>query len=341
MRKTTLSITLLALAAAAVVAFRAPAVAPPDLGPALAAQRDLAAQYPTNPQVQNDLGNLLLLAGETEAAEDAYRRALEAAPDMTSARYNLGLLLLQTDRPRAALRALRRVVEDQPDNAWAHYQIGVIHDQAGAQRKAVKHYGAAFRLDPQLGFPEVNPHVIQNEHVIEAMLLAYRDGGPLAARAPKSYAQPGRIVSLMLPPTEPGVAPAPARAAQGAPPGEGAAQDGMRPQPVYTTEGGDELPVPGEEGGGRVLREKDLERGGTVNQIVVPGTVPQTQPRGGTRTPVRTPTPPGTQGRDPGARPQPGQPGRDRFVPGVPSTGRLEIELVPGGSREDDVTPAG
>lgn len=339
MRKTTLSITLLALAAAAVVAFRAPAVAPPDLGRALAAQRDLAAQYPADPQVQNDLGNLLLLAGETEAAEEAYRRALEAAPDMTSARYNLGLLLLQTERPRAALRELRRVIEDQPDNAWARYQIGVIHDRAGAQRKAVKHYAAAFRLDPQLGFPEVNPHVIQNEHVIEAMLLAYRGGGPLAAQAPKSYAQPGRIVSLMLPPTDPGLAPAPAQAAQGAPAGEGAAQDGMRPQPVYTTEGGEELPATGGEGRGRVLREEDLERGGTVNQMVVPITVPQ--PRGGTRTPVRTPTPPGSQGRDPGARPQPTQPDRQPFLPGVPSTGRLEIELVPGGSGEDQVTPAG
>lgn len=333
MRKTTLSITLLALAAAAVVALRAPAVAPPDLDRALTAQQEQAARYPADPQVQNDLGNLLLLAGQTEAAEEAYRRALEVAPDMTPARYNLGLLLLQTERPKAALQELRRVVEAEPDNAWAHYQIGAIHDHQGAERKAVKHYGAAFRLDPQLGFPEVNPHVIQNEHVIQAMLLAYR-GGPLAAQAPKSYTQPGRIVSLMLPPTDDAVAPAQATGVT--PTGEGPAPEGMRPRPTYSSEGGEELPAAGAEAGGRVLREQDLERGGTVNQIVVPGSVPQTQPRGGTRTPVRTRTTPGSQGRDSGAQPQPG---RERFVPGVPSTGRLEIELVPG--EGDEVAFAG
>lgn len=333
MRKTTLSITLLALAAAAVVALRAPAVAPPDLDRALTAQRDLAARHPADPQVQNDLGNLLLLAGDTEAAEEAYRHALETAPDMTSARYNLGLLLLQTERYGAALDELRRVVEAEPDNAWAHYQIGVIHDRRGAERKAVRHYGTAFRLDPQLGFPEVNPHVIQNEHVIEAMLLAYR-GQPMTAQAPKSYAQPGRIVSLMLPPTETPGAQAPAQAAEGAPAGQG-----MRPRPVYSEEDGVAPPAAGQEGQGRVLREQDLEPGGTVNQMVVPGTVPPSQPRGGTRTPVRSFAPQDDQGRQPGAVPQPTRPGQQRFVPGTPSTGRLEIELLPGDG--DEVTPAG
>lgn len=335
MRKTTLTITLLVLGAAAFAALRVPAVAPPDVNRALAAQQDLAARQPADPQVQNDLGNLLLLAGETEAAEAAYRRALELAPDMTSARYNLALLLIETERPKAALRQLERVVKDEPDNAWAHYQIGAVVDQAGSERKAVKHYGRAFRLDPQLAFPEVNPHVIQNEHVTEAMLVAYEDL-PLAAQAPKSYEQAGRIVSLMMPPAE---AP-PAALAEGAAAGEPGAAAGMRPRPVYTPEAGEAPGVPGE-GGARVLREEDLESG-EVNRVVVPGGVyVPPQPRGGTRAPVRTFTPPGTEGRQPGVLPEPTQPGRQRFVPGAPSTGRLEIELVPGVSPDDRVAPAG
>lgn len=331
MRKTTLTITLLVLGAAAFAALRAPAVAPPDVGRALAAQRDLAARQPGDPQVQNDLGNLLLLAGEVEAAEAAYRRALELAPDMISARYNLALLLIESERPKAALAELRRVVDVEPGNAWAHYQIGVVLDAAGSERRAVKHYARAFRLDPQLAFPEVNPHVIQNSHVTEAMLVAYEDL-PLAAQAPKSYEQAGRIVSLMMPPAE---AP-PAALAEGA-------AAGARSQtafPPATTEAPGAARVPGETGG-RVLREEDLESG-DVNRAVVPGGVyVPPQPRGGTRAPVRTFTPPDSQGRQPGALPQPTQPGQQRFVPGAPSTGRLEIELVPGAVPDDQVAPAG
>jgi len=338
-RKTTLTITLLALGAAAFAALRAPAVAPPDVDRALTAQRDLAARQPGDPQVQNDLGNLLLLAGEPEAAEEAYRRALELAPDMTSARYNLALLLIESDRPKAALAELKQVVEDEPDNAWAHYQIGVVLDGSGSERRAVKHYGRAFRLDPQLAFPEVNPHVIQNQHVTEAMLVAY-DDLPLAAQAPKSYEQAGRIVSLMMPPEE-----APAAALAGGPgTGELGTAAGTPPRtavPPATTEAqGFEAAVPGEEGG-RVLREQDLESG-DVNRVVVPGGVyVPPQPRGGTRAPVRTFTPPDAQGRQPGALPEPTEPGRQRFVPGAPSTGRLEIELVPGASPNDQIAPAG
>ena len=331
MRKTTLTITLLALGAGAFAALRAPAVAPPDVSRALAAQRELATGLPGDPQIQNDLGNLLVLAGKPEAAEEAYRRALEIAPDMTSARYNLALLLIETERPKAALAELRRVVEAEPGNAWAHYQIGVVLDGTGSGRRAVKHYGRAFRLDPQLAFPEVNPHVIQNKRVTEAMLLAYEDL-PLAAQAPKSYEQAGRIVSLMMPPEEAPPAALAEGAAAGTPPRSAV--------PPASTEAPGMQGEPGE-GGARVLREEDLERG-DVNRVVVPGGVyVPPQPRGGTRAPVRTFTPPDSQGRPPVAHPEPTEPGRQPVVPGAPSTGRLEIELVPGASPDDQVAPAG
>lgn len=324
MRKTFLWIALTALPAAALVALAATAAAPPELARALGSQRALAAEHPHDPQVLNDLGNLLVLVGETEEAEAAYRRALEIAPDMSSARYNLALLLIQAERDRAALQELEHLLAAEPRNAWAHYQVGAVHERRGAARRAVKHYSRAFRLDPQLAFPEINPHVIENRHMTEAMLLAYRDL-PLAAEAPKTYEQPGRIVSFMIPAQE-----EPALAAGRDP--------GMRPRPSFAPgEGG-----PGEVAaeGDRVLREQDLERGGQLNQVIVPGGVVQPQPQGGTRMPVRSFTPPDAEGRQPGALPQPGpQPGRQRFVPGIPSTGRLEIELVPGGG--DEVTPAG
>lgn len=326
----------IALAAVGIASFAGlqAAVSPPNLGHALTSQRALAIERPDDPQVQNDLGNLLVLAGQTDQAEEAYRRALELAPDMTSARYNLGLLLLQTERPRQAMRAFQAVVEAEPRHAWAHYQIGAILDQRGAEGRAIQQYGKAFRLDPQLAFPEVNPHVIQNGHVTEAMLLAYRDL-PVVAQVPKAYEEPGRIVNLMVTASEAAASEAAAAPAAGEEPG-------LRPTPTYAPglPGEAAVPEPGAEGG-RILREEDLQEGGAVNQIVVPGGVYQPPPRGGTRVPpVRTYTPPPTgtspEGRQPGAQPPPG---RERFVPGIPSTGRLEIELFP--TEGDEVTPAG
>lgn len=331
MRKTVLTIALAAAALAVAVTLAAPAAAPPDLERALAAQRTLAAERPGDPQVLNDLGNLLVLVGRTEEAEAAYRQALEIDPEMISARYNLGLLLLQTERPRRAEKELGRVLEAEPAHAWAHYQIGVIYDQRGAERKAVKHYGRAFRLDPQLAFPEINPHVIDNAHVTEAMLVAYRDL-PLAGQAPKTYEQPARIVELMIPTPEESAARAAAIAGE---PGA-TAEPGVRPRPAFA-------PGEGEAAAGeRVLREEDLERGAPANQIVVPGGVYVPPPQGGTRVPIRTYTPPDAQGRQPGALPEPGQPGRERYIPGLPSSGRLELELLrrPGGWG-DELAPAG
>jgi lipoprotein NlpI len=340
-RRHALWIALPAAGVALFFALQAPAVAPPDLDRALAAQRTLAAERPGDPQVLNDLGNLLVLADRPEEAESAYRQALELAPEMISARYNLGLLLLQTERPKEALAEFRKVVEAEPDHAWAHYQIGAIYDQRGSEHQAVKEYGKAFRLDPQLAFPEINPHVIENEHVTEAMLLAYRDL-PLVARVPKAYEDPSRIVNLMVPSSE---AEQPAQETQEAAPGE----PGVGPTPAFTpgTAGEPVTPPAKENGesGERVLREKDLQQGGTVNQIVVPGGVYQ-PPRGGVRVPpVRTYTPPNrttpgnpANGRPRGAVPEVPQ-GRQRFVPGVPSTGRLEVELFP--SEGDPTTPAG
>lgn len=334
-RKHALWITLMALGVAAFAALRAPAVGPPGLDRALASQRTLAAERPNDPQVANDLGNLLVLAGETGAAEKAYRRALELAPDMTSARYNLGLLLLQTERPKEALKSFRAVVDAEPEHAWAHYQIGAVLDQKGDESEAVREYSKAFRLDPQLAFPEINPHVIQNRHVTEAMLRAYRNL-PVVSQVPKAYEEPSRIVNLMVP--EPAVgAPGVEEPAQAAETRKRGKADGMRPTPAYTPGAPGEEPATARPGGEkeRILREEDLQRGGAVNQVVVPGGVYQ-PPRGGTRVPpVRTFPPGGStspDGRNPGTQPPTG---RQRFVPGIPSTGRLEIELFPTESDEE------
>lgn len=349
MRTTTLtflSLLLGGLAATGFAALRSPAAETPNLDQALTAQQALAAERPNDPLVLNDLGNLLLVAGRQEDAEQAYRQALEIAPEMTSAHYNMGLLLLQKGETKAALGHFRTVLDTEPDNAWAHYQVGVIFETRGQGRKAIRHYARAFRLDPKLAFPEVNPHVIDNDHVTKALLLAYRNL-PSSSGAPKTYEEPSRIVSLMMAAEEEDGAAGDAgegesEAGEAKPgdmmPGEaGSGEFAPRPSMPPAVEEGQ-----GEEGGqGRVLRKEDLDEDRPINQARPQGGSAYYPPRGGVRQrsddvrrryqppSVRSP---GRRGGSTGSgdtRRSPSS-GRDRFAPGIPSTGRLELELLPG-----------
>lgn len=308
------------------------ATQPANLPQALEAQRRLVADRPGDAAAHNDLGNLLLLAGDEAGAETAYRRAVELAPDGASFHYNLALLLQQTARPRRALDHYLRVVDLDPTNAWAAYQVGALYEARGRNRAAVEWYGRAFAVDPDLAFADVNPHVIESELTAEAMLRGYRSGA-LEHDAPRIYEEPGRISSLLVTPPTVGVEAAPAAPIAGPQPervtgGSGQARPPSGAAAVTGTATGS---VPQR----RVLREEDLPTG-PVNQAAPQG-APGYQPpvrRGGTTVVV-----PGQVGRPDDGRQAPRQPaetpnervivprGGAPFRPGLPSTGSLDTVL--------------
>jgi len=336
---------------------------PPNLDRAIAAQEALVAENPSDAQARNDLGNLLVLDGRSADAEEAYRNALELTPGLASAHYNLGLLLAQRGDRKEAAEQFQAVLAADPDHAWAHYQLGAIYDAQGSTKRAVKQYAKAFRIDPQLAFPEVNPNVIENDHVTEALLIAYRDL-PAAAEAPKTYERPSRIVSLMVQDQET----EPTGAEEMAQPGEtgeampGSSQSpGLGPRPSLPEVTGDESGEADEGGTGKVLRPEDLEHENGLNQATPSGGASSGtyyQPQGGVRTPPRSYYQPrsnvpqggssGSSGNTRTLQPSNGrqqvQPnGNRRFIPGLPSTGRLDMELLPGPDEpaEPVATPAG
>jgi len=326
------------------VTLAAMTLSPANLEKALTAQRQLAAEHPGDAMVFNDLGNLLVLSGRVSEAEEAYRRSLEIDPNRSTARFNLGLLLQQLGRNREALGEYQKVVKQDPSQAWAHYQIGTLYEAWHQEERAIKAYAQAFSIDPQLAFPEVNPHVIDNGLVTEALLRANRkpQGGVLA---PKAYEDPGRIADLLVPRVP-------------VPSGEEGAET--------ETEAAAEQPVEETVGGIRTLTEGDLNPDASSNQAAPLG---QSLPRYGTtyrppRTVVRPPTtrqpivrpqsPPTVQRITPGVvgvpvprgvpseepdrtRPQEDSQGRVQipsrtptgFQPGLPSSGRLEMRLLP------------
>ncbi|MEM7351775.1 MAG: tetratricopeptide repeat protein [Acidobacteriota bacterium] len=189
---------VLTLAAFTVVAFTVAASSPPNLDLTLEAQQQLSSERPYDAAVHNDLGNLLILDGQYEQAETAYRRAIELDPANALARFNLGILLQQQGRNKQAQAEFSSLLEIDDRHAKAHYQLGALFEARGQRRKALDHYARAFAFDPQLTFAKNNPHLLDNRLATEAILLADRYDGDSSASTPRLYDEPERIVDLML-----------------------------------------------------------------------------------------------------------------------------------------------
>jgi tetratricopeptide (TPR) repeat protein len=106
--------------------------------------RDLLRQQRETPTLQNHLGVCLDAQKNHAAAEAAYRKAIDLAPDFADAYYNLGMCLDDQQRHEAAERACRKAIDLRPDWADAHYCLGNTlarqknHPAAGeAFRKAI------------------------------------------------------------------------------------------------------------------------------------------------------------------------------------------------------------
>jgi hypothetical protein len=326
-----------AVAVAALAGIAALAAVPPNLARTIETQRRLAAERPDDPAVYNDLGNLLLLVPQPADAEEAYRKAVELDPDKVTSLFNLGLLLQQRGELREAAKLYQRVTKLEPQHAWAHYQLGAIYERWDQDGKSIGEYATAFSLDPQLAFPEVNAHIVENRLVTQAMLKAYKNDYAVPS-VPQVYDEPGRIANMLVPPPgqkpADGVAQPPAQATATPPPAPPAARPGA-------TQALPQQPT--------VLSPRDLDPNAPTGQAVPQGRFPSSggvratpQPRGlrewnRPEPTVQEEVPEEYMGDDEGA--QPGEvvtppPGGIYYRPGVQSTGRLNLRVVPERQRE-------
>lgn len=169
---------------------------PPNLAEAILSQQRVVEVSPTSGAI-NDLANLLVLAGRYDEAEQQYRRALSLDAADTRTRFNLGLLLQSRSDSDEARQLYQAVLEREPRHAWAHYQLGTLFEQQRDERRAVASYARAFALDPELYFADVNPQVVSNRLLTEAILEAARLRRP-PKLAPMQYARPREITELLL-----------------------------------------------------------------------------------------------------------------------------------------------
>jgi len=315
-----------------VMAIAAIAAAPPNVTKAIEEQRRLTTQKPDDPAAWNDLGNLYMLAGRSMEAEEAYTKSVELDPEKVSALFNLGLLNQQRGQLREAYGFYRRVVKLEPRHAWAHYQLGTLWETWRLDERAIQAYATAFAIDPQLTFPDVNPHVVENNLMTESLLRAYRSDYA-APQAPAMYDNPSRIAALLVPPV-----PVPGQQT------DQTAADQKQPE----TQAQQQAQAP------TVVRPGTLDPNSAAGQATPPSGV---RTPGGVRGGVgmgQTGVAPGTQVEVPRGlrqwqRPEPQTvpsedyntdesgnvyqppppPGGVYYQPGVPSSGRLDLRLMP------------
>ena len=70
-----------------------------------------------------------------EQAAQAYRKAVEAAPEWVEAHINLGTALYQLGRMEEAREQFSIAVEFEPENALAEFNLGCVLEQLGKHRK--------------------------------------------------------------------------------------------------------------------------------------------------------------------------------------------------------------
>gem|GEM_PF-6820495 len=168
---------------------------------ALDLQRAMAERNPNDPEILNDLGNLYSLTRAWPEAEAAYRASIALDPHRVATHYNLALALQEAEQTAEAALAMEAAVDLDPTNPRALYQLGNIYLQRDERALAIDAFARAFRHDPNLAVPSVNPQVIDNPVLTEALLHAY-DRRSRAAMAPRIYERPQRVSDLLIPEKE-------------------------------------------------------------------------------------------------------------------------------------------
>ena len=95
-------------------------------------------------------------AESLEQAAQAYRKAVDAAPDWVEARINLGTAMYQLGRMEGAHEHFSTAVKLDPENALAEFNLGCVLEQLGMTAEAISHLARAVELLPSLADAHLN-----------------------------------------------------------------------------------------------------------------------------------------------------------------------------------------
>jgi tetratricopeptide (TPR) repeat protein len=78
-------------------------------------------------KIEAELGRIAMLASDSSAAEERYRRALEIDPGEVVAQIGIGHVLMSFGKNEEAMKYLREAVAADPLNSEAHYRLGTVY----------------------------------------------------------------------------------------------------------------------------------------------------------------------------------------------------------------------
>jgi tetratricopeptide (TPR) repeat protein len=108
------------------------------------------ALAPDSVDAHSMMGDLLVDAGEPEAAEAEYRKALLADPDSSSVRTRLAEALRLQGQFAEAIAELREAIRIEPGAARAHAGLALALQGQENHPETIAEYREAIRLDPDL-----------------------------------------------------------------------------------------------------------------------------------------------------------------------------------------------
>jgi len=103
---------------------------------ALALLKNLAQKFSYVPALQQRLGQALSETGDLSAAETAFQRVIDLAPNAPQGYAGLGSILLQKQNVQRAAPLLEKAVALAPDYRNPHYLLGLAYRDLGWQDKA-------------------------------------------------------------------------------------------------------------------------------------------------------------------------------------------------------------
>ena len=119
-----------------------------DTEAALQAYERAVASDPALAKAHVNLGSLLHEAGRLVQAERAYRDAIKASGDDPDPvlLYNLGVLLEDMGRKSEAMEAYQAAVKRNPGLADCHYNLALLYEETKKPKEAIRHMAQYRRL---------------------------------------------------------------------------------------------------------------------------------------------------------------------------------------------------
>lgn len=120
------------------------------------------AEAPLPPQAvqQFDAAVVHMNAGDTAAAERAFRALAESYPAYSGALVNLAILEAKAGQLEAAEKTLKSAIERNAQNAAAFNQLGLVYRKLGRFEEADQAYQRAVQIDPNYANAYLNLGVL-------------------------------------------------------------------------------------------------------------------------------------------------------------------------------------